>query len=163
VLVDRCSAANPCAFAANGYAAEPQARPQCHYVIGKRSRFWSCSRYLLLRACRFELRRTTSYSPSFPEFSGQPGLSLRETRVCRGSKVSSRCLRSLSRSFCGVLASVELLKNGGGFTTLSKVPVPSGSCEEIGRRIKVATVVEMVQPLDCKREPITRSSTPGID
>ena len=29
----------------------------------------------------------------------------------------------------------------------------SGSCEEIGRRIKVATVVEMVQPLDCKREP----------
>jgi hypothetical protein len=39
----------------------------------------------------------------------------------------------------------------------------SGSCEEIGRRIKVATVVEMVQPLDCKREPITRSSTPGID
>src|SRR5580700_8812622 len=59
------------------------------------------------------------------------GLSLRETRVCRGSKVSSRCLRSLSRSFCGVLASVELLKNGGGFTTLSKVPVPSGSCERI--------------------------------
>jgi hypothetical protein len=44
-----------------------------------------------------------------------------------------------------------------------EVPVPSGSCEEIGRRIKVATVVEMVQPLDCKREPITRSSTPGID
>jgi transposase len=29
----------------------------------------------------------------------------------------------------------------------------SGSCEEIGRRIKIATVVEMVQPLDCKREP----------
>ena len=24
VLVDRCSAANPCAFPANGYAAEPQ-------------------------------------------------------------------------------------------------------------------------------------------
>ena len=59
------------------------------------------------------------------EFSRQTGLSLRETSVCRGSKVSSRCLRSLSRSFCGVLASVELLKNGGGFTTLSKVPVPS--------------------------------------
>jgi hypothetical protein len=39
----------------------------------------------------------------------------------------------------------------------------SGGCEEIGRRIKVATVVEMVQPLDCKREPITRSSAPGID
>jgi hypothetical protein len=39
----------------------------------------------------------------------------------------------------------------------------SGRCEKIGRRIKVATVVEMVQPLDCKREPITRSSTPGID
>ena len=39
----------------------------------------------------------------------------------------------------------------------------SGSCEEIGRRIKVATVVKMAQPLDCKREPLTRSSTPGID
>jgi hypothetical protein len=39
----------------------------------------------------------------------------------------------------------------------------SGSCEEIGRRIKVATVVEMVQPLDCECEPITGSSTPGID
>jgi hypothetical protein len=46
---------------------------------------------------------------------------------------------------------------------VSKAPVPSGSCEEIGRRIKVATVVEMVQPLDCECEPITGSSTPGID
>ena len=39
----------------------------------------------------------------------------------------------------------------------------SGSCEEIGHRIKVATVVRMGQPLDCKREPITRSSPPGSD
>jgi hypothetical protein len=27
--------------------------------------------------------------------------------------------------YCGVLASLELLKNGGRFTTPSKVPVPS--------------------------------------
>ena len=47
-----------------------------------------------------------------------------ETRVCYGSKVSSRCLRSV-KIFCGILASVELLKNGGRFTTFSKVPVPS--------------------------------------
>jgi hypothetical protein len=43
------------------------------------------------------------------------------------------------------------------------VPVPSGSCEKIGHRIKIATVVEMVQPLDCKREAITFSSPLGSD
>jgi hypothetical protein len=39
----------------------------------------------------------------------------------------------------------------------------SGSCEEIGHSIKVATVVEMVQPLDCKREPSTRFTPHGGD
>ena len=62
--------------------------------------------------------------PRKPKFIAQTGLSLRETRVCYGSKVSSRCLRSVT-IFLRVLASVELLKNGGRFTTLSKVPVPS--------------------------------------
>jgi DNA-binding transcriptional MerR regulator len=38
----------------------------------------------------------------------------------------------------------------------------SGSCEEIGHRIKVATVAEMVQRLDCKRESFTRYSTLSI-
>jgi len=33
-------------------------------------------------------------------------------------------LREAEGIFCGVLASVELLKNGGRFTTPSKVPVP---------------------------------------
>jgi hypothetical protein len=33
----------------------------------------------------------------------------------------------------------------------------------ISELIKLATVAEMVQPIDCKREAITRSSTPGID
>jgi hypothetical protein len=41
--------------------------------------------------------------------------------------------------------------------------VASGSCEEIGHSIKVATVVEMVQPLDCKREPSTRFTPHGGD
>jgi hypothetical protein len=52
------------------------------------------------------------------------GVSLRKTRVCYGSTVSSRCPRSVM-IFCGVFASVELLKNGGRLTTPSKVPVPS--------------------------------------
>jgi hypothetical protein len=44
----------------------------------------------------------------------------RNLRPRREQKMSSRCLRSLSRSFCGVLASVELLKNGGGFAYLAR-------------------------------------------
>jgi|SRR5580704_7858096 hypothetical protein len=72
---------------------------------------------------------TVSRDLCFREFSGQNlvvrrGVSLRKTRVFYGSKVSSRCLRSVM-VFCRVLASVELLKNRGRFTTPSKVPVPS--------------------------------------
>ena len=59
-----------------------------------------------------------------PKLIGQTELSIREMRVCNGVKIGSRCLRSVT-IFLRVLASIELLKNGGRFTTLSKVPVPS--------------------------------------
>jgi alpha-glucosidase len=39
----------------------------------------------------------------------------------------------------------------------------SGSCEKIGHSIKVPTVAEFVQPLDCKREPITRYAALSTD
>lgn len=52
-------------------------------------------------------------------------VSLRENRVCPGVE-GELTLPSVSVTiFLRVLASVELLKDGGGFTTLSKVPVPS--------------------------------------
>jgi hypothetical protein len=47
-----------------------------------------------------------------------------EKRACYVWKVSSRCLRSVA-IFRGVLASVELPKNGGRFTTFCKAAVPS--------------------------------------
>jgi hypothetical protein len=68
-------------------------------------------------------------------------------------KVASNC----ERVFPLGSASCHLVENSLSENSLS------GSCEEIGRRIKVATVPEMVQPLDCKREPFTRSSTARID
>jgi hypothetical protein len=68
--------------------------------------------------------------------------------------------------FCGVLASGELLKNGGRFTTPSKVPVPSvtsicrlnlpGQNSKVGVMSGLATILPGLQ---FKVEPVATSAS----